>query len=313
MTELAASYRYCGTVTAKHGRTYHLATRLLPERRRGAVHALYGFARTVDDIVDVDPDRTAENCAVELDRIEAVLRLGFSDRTAVDPKSCTPEMLRVLPAFLDTVADFDISRDYFFAFLDSMRMDVPGTPAHRAEYRSMTELRTYMYGSAVVIGLQMLPVLGTTGRVEDAAPHAAALGEAFQLTNFLRDVGEDLNRGRVYLPADELAAFGVDTELLAHSRRSGATDQRIVRALAHLISVTRSVYRDAEPGIAMLDRRVQPGIRTAFVLYSRILDEIERGGYRVLDRRATVPRRSRWAAALPQFARLAVPGGGHSR
>ncbi|MFC9554233.1 phytoene/squalene synthase family protein [Rhodococcus sp. NPDC056960] len=313
MTEPADSYRYCGAVTAEHGRTYHLATRLLPERRRHAVHALYGFARTVDDIVDVDPGRTAGNCAAELDRIEDVLRHGFTDRTAPAPESCTPEMLRVLPAFLDTVAEFDISRDYFFAFLDSMRMDVPGTAAHRAEYRSMTELRTYMYGSAVVIGLQMLPVLGTTGRVEDAAPHAAALGEAFQLTNFLRDVGEDLDRGRVYLPADELAAFGVDTDLLVHCRRSGTTDRRIVRALAHLIAITRSVYRDAEPGIAMLDRRVQPGIRTAFVLYSRILDEIERGGYRVLDRRATVARRNRWATALPQFARLAVPAGGRSR
>ncbi|MBV6758878.1 phytoene/squalene synthase family protein [Rhodococcus opacus] len=307
MTALADSYRYCGAVTAEHGRTYHLATRLLPERRRAAVHALYGFARTVDDLVDVDPGRTAGECAAELDRIDAVLRLGFTDRKA-GVSACSPQMRQVLPAFLDTVADFAIPHDYFFAFLNSMRMDVPGTPEHRAEYRTLAELRTYMYGSAVVIGLQMLPVLGTTG--PGAEPHAAALGEAFQLTNFLRDVGEDLDRGRVYLPAEELAAFGVDTALLVHSRRRGATDQRIVRALAHLIAVTRSVYRDAEPGIAMLDRRVQPGIRTAFVLYSRILDEIERGGYRVLDRRATVPRRNRWATALPQFARLAVPARG---
>ncbi|GAF42600.1 phytoene synthase [Rhodococcus wratislaviensis] len=313
MTELADSYRYCGAVTAEHGRTYHLATRLLPERRRAAVHSLYGFARTVDDIVDVDPGRTAGDCAAELDRIDAALRLGFTCRTAVGPDACAPEMRRVLPAFLDTVASFDIPHDYFFAFLQSMRMDVPGTAEHRAEYDTMTELRKYMYGSAVVIGLQMLPVLGTTGPLADAEPHAAALGEAFQLTNFLRDVGEDLDRGRVYLPADELGAFGVDTELLAHSRRSGTTDRRIVRALAHLISVTRSVYREAEPGIAMLDRRVQPGIRTAFVLYSRILDEIERGGYRVLDRRATVSRRNRWATALPQFARLAVPARGRVR
>lgn len=308
MTALADSYRYCGAVTAEHGRTYHLATRLLPERRRAAVHALYGFARTVDDLVDVDPGRIAGDCAAELDRIDTVLRRGFTDRNAVGDTVCSPQMRRVLPAFLDTVADFDIPHDYFFAFLNSMRMDVPGTSEHRAEYRTLDELRTYMYGSAVVIGLQMLPVLGTTG--PGAEPHAAALGEAFQLTNFLRDVGEDLDRGRVYLPAEDLAAFGVDTALLAHSRHRGATDQRIVRALAHLIAVTRSVYRDAEPGIAMLDRRVQPGIRTAFLLYSRILDEIERGGYRVLDRRAAVPRPNRWATALPQFVRLALPARG---
>ncbi|MEV0948737.1 phytoene/squalene synthase family protein [Rhodococcus sp. NPDC049939] len=306
MIDLSDSYRYCGAVAAEHGRTYYLATRLLPPRRRSAAHSLYGFARTVDDIVDVEPGLSNQDVAAELDRVDAMLRLCFSDRRAVGSSTCTAEMARVLPAFLDTVAHFDIPHDYFFAFLHSMRMDVPGTPAHRARYSTMDELRTYMYGSAVVVGLQMLPVLGTTGRMADAEPYAAALGEAFQLTNFLRDVGEDLDRGRVYLPTGELNAFGVDTELLEFCRRTGRTDQRIVRALAHLISITRSVYRSAEPGIAMLDRRVQPGIRTAFVLYSRILDEIERGDYRVLDRRATVPRRERWAVALPQFTRLAL-------
>ncbi|AOW92845.1 phytoene synthase [Rhodococcus sp. WMMA185] len=307
MSDLADSYRYCGAVTAEHGRTYHLATRLLPARRRAATYSLYGFARTVDDIVDVDSEGDAADTAAELDRIEAMLRLCFYEQSAIGSRVCPSELQRVLPAFVDTVADFDIPHDYFFAFLDSMRMDVPGTPSHRAEYETMSELRTYMYGSAAVIGLQMLPILGTTGRVDEARPHAAALGEAFQLTNFLRDVGEDLDRGRVYLPARELSAFGVDTDLLKFSRRTGTTDRRIARALAHLISVTRSVYRSAEPGIAMLDRRVQPGIRTAFVLYSRILDEIERGDYRVLERRAVVPRRGRWATALPQFARLALP------
>ncbi|MCQ4119029.1 phytoene/squalene synthase family protein [Rhodococcus tibetensis] len=308
MTDLADSYRYCGALTAEHGRTYHLATRLLPGPRRTAVHALYAFARTVDDIVDVEmgEERSIQDCAAELDRIEKILRLGFADRTAVD-HGAVAEMAPVLPAFLDTVATFRIPSEYFFAFLQSMRMDIPGAQAHRPRYGTMAALREYMYGSAAVIGLQMLPILGTVCPVSEAEPHAAALGEAFQLTNFLRDVGEDLDRGRVYLPADELAAFGVDTDLLVFSRRTGTTDQRIVRALAHLISVTRSVYRDAEPGIGMLDRRVQPGIRTAFILYSRILDEIERSGYAVLHRRATVPRRNRWSTALPQFARLVVP------
>ncbi len=311
MTELVESYRYCGALTAEHGRTYHLATRLLPRHRRNAVHALYAFARTVDDIVDVEMGgvRSTEDCAAELDRIETMLRRGFDDPTAIDP-GVVPELAPVLPAFLDSVATFHIAPKYFFAFLESMRMDIPDTPSHRARYTTMPALREYMYGSAAVIGLQMLPVLGTICPANEAEPHAAALGEAFQLTNFLRDVGEDLDRGRVYLPADELAAFGVDTDLLMSSRRTGTTDQRIVRALAHLIAVTRAVYRDAEPGIGMLDRRVQPGIRTAFMLYSRILDEIERSGYAVLHQRATVPRRNRWSTAVPQFARLAVPSRG---
>lgn len=306
MTDLTGAYRYCGAVTAQHGRTYHLATRLLPAPRRAAVHALYAFARTVDDIVDVDVDehRSAGQRTAALEEIESLVRAGFAGRPAV---SSVPELHLVLPAFLDTVSRFDIPHEYFFAFLDSMRMDIPGTENYRARYGSMDELREYMYGSAVVIGLQLLPVLGTVRPASAARAHAAALGEAFQLTNFLRDVGEDLDRGRVYLPADDLAAFGVDSELLRHCRRRGTRDPRIVRALAHLVAVTRSVYRQAEPGIEMLDRRVQPGIRTAYILYSRILDEIEESGYRVLESRATVPKRTRLAVALPQFARLALP------
>ena len=100
----------------------------------------------------------------------------------------------------------------------SMRSDL-----HVTDYPTFDDLRRYMHGSAAVIGLQMLPVLGTVVPREDAAPHAAALGVAFQLTNFLRDVGEDLDRGRIYLPADLLAAHGVDRELLHWCRRTGRT------------------------------------------------------------------------------------------
>ena len=131
-----------------------------------------------------------------------------------------------------------------------------------------------MHGSAAVIGLQMLPVLGTVVPREEAAPHAAALGVAFQLTNFLRDVGEDLDRGRVYLPEDLLAAHGVDRELLQWSRDTGATDPRIRSAFVEAAHLTRGVYREAEPGLDMLDRRVRPCIRTAFTLYGGILDAI---------------------------------------
>lgn len=302
-------YRHCRRITAHHGRTYYLASRLLPESRRSAIYALYAFARTVDDLVDIDvpiPGRSAADPAGVLDAIEADLRTALAHPGPPTAVASDGELARVLPVFVDTVERFRIPAEYFFAFLDSMRMDVSGTANHRTRYRTMAELREYMYGSAVVIGLQMLPVLGTTVPLADAAPHAAALGEAFQLTNFLRDIGEDLVRGRVYLPADELAAFGVDTGLLEHSWRTGVPDPRISRALAHLIATTRSLYRYAEPGLDMLDRRVQPGIRTAFVLYSRILDEIEQNGYQVLDRRVQVPTRHRLAVAVPQLLRSGV-------
>jgi phytoene synthase len=154
-----------------------------------------------------------------------------------------------------------------------------------------------MYGSAAVIGLQMLPVFGTAGPLADAEPGAIALGEAFQLTNFLRDVGEDLDRGRLYLPSDELAAFGVDRDLLGWARATGRRDARVRRAIAHLVGFTRAVYRRAEPGIAMLRPESRPCVRVATTLYRGILDEIQDAGYEVLGRRAVVPLRRRLRVA----------------
>jgi phytoene synthase len=160
-----------------------------------------------------------------------------------------------------------------------------------------------MHGSAAVIGLQMLPVLGTVVPIAEAEPPAAALGVAFQLTNFLRDVGEDLDRGRVYLPADVLAAFGVDRELLLGCRRTGQSDPRIRRATAHLVAHTAAVYRRAAPGIAMLEPVSRACVACAARLYGEILDEIRAADYHVLRHRATVSRRRRAAVALPGLAR----------
>ena len=299
--DLDAAYRYCRALTADHGRTYFLASRLLPAPRRTAVYALYGFARMVDDVVDVDTTASPAERTAAVDAIEAQLRDALDGRLSGDG-----DARRVVLALANAITRFDIPTHYFWAFLDSMRMDIPGTDTYRAHYRNMPQLRQYMYGSASVIGLQMLPILGATASVEVAAPSAAALGEAFQMTNFIRDVGEDLDRGRMYLPGDEWAAFGVDLDLLWHGRRTGTMDPRVRRALAHFVAMTRALYRVAEPGLQLLDVRVRPGIRTAFILYSEILDEVEKNGFRVLDRRATVPRRRRLAVALPQLARAAM-------
>ena len=171
-----------------------------------------------------------------------------------------------------------------------MRMDTEVT-----DYRTLDDLARYVHGSAAVIGLQMLPVLGTTVPRAEAEPAAAALGVAFQLTNFLRDVGEDLDRGRVYLPADELAAFGVDRELLTWSRRTRRPDARITRTLAHFVAHTRRSTGVPRPGSRCSSRRRAPASACAFTLYRGILDEIECGGYAVLHRRVVVPPHRRAA------------------
>ncbi|MFJ6852616.1 phytoene/squalene synthase family protein [Streptomyces sp. NPDC091271] len=288
---LRAAYARCRRLNAQHGRTYFLATRLLPLERRSAVHALYGFARWADDIVD-DLDRRQP--ATERDRLlrllESDLAHGLRTGGGEEP---------VVRAVADTARRYAIDHGLFADFLVSMRSDLTVT-----DYPTYADLCAYTHGSAGVIGLQMLPVLGTVVAREEAAPHAAALGVAFQLTNFLRDVGEDLDRGRVYLPADLLAAHGVDRRLLEWSRRTGRHDPRLRAAFAEADTLIRSVYREAAPGIAMLEPRARPCIRTAFVLYRGILDAIAADDYRVTHRRAVVPRRRRAATAAGGLVRI---------
>ncbi|NUP27577.1 MAG: phytoene/squalene synthase family protein [Nocardia sp.] len=288
-------YRYCRRIAAAHGRTYFLATRLLSADRRPAVHALYAFARTVDDLVD-DPNSPGE-AVTALDTVEYRLRTVWSrpgDAAGPPPVGPPPpEFDRVVAPLTDTVTRFAIEPRHFWTFLDSMRMDAPESPLFRNRYPTMAALHEYMRGSAAAIGLQLLPVLGTVCPVAEAEPAAAALGNAFQLTNFLRDIGEDLDRDRIYLPAADLAAFGVDEALLTDGRRTGRTDRRLRRALAHLIAVNRELYRDAQPGIELLSPRVRPAIRTAATLYAAILDRIEDSGYAVFEQRAVVPRHRR--------------------
>lgn len=287
---LREAYATCRALNAAHGRTYFLATRLLPAGRRPAVHALYGFARYADEIVDdLDDDRPIEEKAAELDGLTADLEAALAGG---------PTTVPVLAALADTARRYAIDRRHFTDFMVSMRMDTTVT-----EYATFDDLGVYVHGSAAVIGLQMLPILGTRVPRAEAEPPAAALGVAFQLTNFLRDIGEDLDRGRIYLPTGELAAFGVDRHLLTWCRRNRRSDPRVRDALAHLVAHTRGIYREAQPGIAMLEPVSRACVGCAFTLYEGILDEIEKVDFDVLHRRVAVPNRRRAAVALPGLAR----------
>ncbi|MFI6172461.1 phytoene/squalene synthase family protein [Nocardia sp. NPDC051052] len=274
---LRQSYQRCRTLNAQHGKTFFLATRLLAPDQRPGVHALYGFARRADDILDDFDERLgpAERAA----RLATLARQFNSGEADGDP---------VLAALLHTADSYRIPRELFDAFLASMRMDLSVT-----DYPDRAALDRYVYGSAEVIGLQLLPILGTTESTQDAAPYAAALGKAFQLTNFLRDVDEDLARDRVYLPADELAVFGVDRELLTWCRQHGRVEPRVRRALAAQHEITRQTYAFARCGIERLAPRSRPCVATALVLYSDILRRIEDNDFEVFGRRAVVGTRRR--------------------
>ncbi len=195
-----------------------------------------------------------------------------------------------LRAVVHTARRYDIPWEMFDDFLASMRMDLTVT-----DYPDRKSLERYMHGSAEVIGLQMLPVLGTVGPREEAAPYAAALGKAFQLTNFLRDVDEDLQRGRVYLPADELAAYRVDRDMLAWCHTNRRTDARVRRALTEQHAATRRVYEVARKGIELLDPRSRP-VRCGGV-HAVLGDPRPHREHRLRDLRPARHRRHRQAAA----------------
>nr|WP_035922901.1 phytoene/squalene synthase family protein [Frankia sp. QA3] len=303
---LRASYARARALNAAHGRTYYLATLLLPRWKRAHVHALYGFARHADDIVDdLDSALTGDERAARLrawgGRFLAALRDGVPAH-AVDAQVAGRDggqdgaagEVSVLPAVVDTIRRFALDPGHFAAFLSSMAMDLTVTG-----YATWEDLLVYMHGSAAVIGLQMVPLLEP---VDDSAlPYARDLGLAFQHANFIRDVGEDLRRGRVYLPQTSLALFGVTRAHLA----AGVVDGPIRRLLAFEISRARELFRAAQPGIRLLHPTSRDCMRTAFVLYREILDEVERADYRVLERRVAVGLPRRLAVAGPALVRAA--------
>lgn len=277
---LTASYEHCRRLNARHGRSFYLATLLLPAWKRRHVHALYGFTRHVDDIVDACAETAADTGgrARALDEVTRRLSASLAGETVEDP---------VLPAFVHTVRSFGIERTDLDAFLRSMRADLTVT-----RYGTYDDLLVYMEGSGAAIGLMMLPVLETMpGAGRRAREAARELGRAFQLTNFLRDVAEDLARGRVYLPQEDLAKFGVTEDDLHR-----AVPARALRDLVAFESDrARDHYRRALDGVELLAPSSRPCIRAAYELYGGILDEIAAAGHDVLTARARVPRRRRAA------------------
>ena len=264
---LRASYAECKRLNSLHGKTYYLATLLLPPAKRPFVHALYGFARYADEIVDdlsstLTPQEKADVLRTWSSGVLADLSAGKSNDA-------------VGAALVDTVTRFKIPHQHFVDFLHSMEMDL--TVSTYANYEALSE---YVYGSAAVIGLEMVPILGALS--DDAYESAKKLGIAFQLANFIRDVGEDLDRGRIYLPLDELAAHEVTEEML-YKR---VLTPEIIAALKFQIARVRQLQAEAAPGIDLLHATSRPCIRAASELYCGIVDEVEAIGYDIFNNRA---------------------------
>ena len=298
---LDQAYEVCRAIHRGHGRSYYLATRLLPAWKRRHVHALYAFTRYTDDLVDAPRVAGAPGHDDETGRQLA----AWADRFYATLDGVAPAGHPVLLAVRQTIAVFGIDRADFDAFFASMAMDV-----RTGEYADYDALLTYMDGSAAVIGTMMLPILLAPDHDRGPEPPALRaqareparqLGLAFQLTNFIRDVAEDLDRGRVYLPAADLESFGVGRSDLAAPSASPA----VRRLIAFEVERARDHYRRAQPGLALLPPRSRRCVRLAYAVYGGILDRVEEAGYDVLAGRAVVPRRRRATAVVRELARPA--------
>ena len=284
--ELRNSYLECKRLNNLHGKTYFLATKLLPPAKRPFVHALYGFARYADEIVDDLASTLSEN-----EKADALKNWGNEVLANIKSGKSNDH---IGAALVDTVNRFSIPISYFEAFLHSMTMDLTVT-----EYHTYEDLYEYVYGSAAVIGLQMVPILGTISKQSMTEANIAAekLGTAFQLANFIRDIGEDLTRGRVYLPVTELQSHGVTREML----EARIVTPQIKNALKEQIQRVRRLQAEAKVGLNLLSAESRACIEAASELYCGIVDEVEKIDYQIFDKRAKTSNWRRLKVAFPAY------------
>ena len=278
---LAEAYAECRRLHAKHGKTYYFSTQMFPPALRQSVHALYGFVRYPDELVD-NP-RPGTNPADELNRYRDETR-----RALLTGDSDIP----VLKAFADTAAKAKMPAHLPMAFLDAMCMDLTVT-----RYPTFQDLTNYTYGSASVVGLMMCALFGVTDA--DTLQRAHDLGLAMQLTNFWRDIGEDWReRGRIYLPLEDMDRFAYTEAML----NAGTLNEQFRHLMQFQIGRARKYYASADLGIPALPADAQLPVRLARVLYSRILTKIEDNGCDVFTCRARTSK----AEKLAVLAREAV-------
>ena len=285
-TEMARAYEQCRRIHAAHGRTFYLATLLLPRQRRPDVWALYAFARVADELVDAPTSPDPGALLAWRDQAMATMR------SASRPDPGQP----VLTATWHTMRRVGLEPDLLQEFLDAMVMDLT-----ISRYATWDDLRGYMRGSSAVIGELMAPLLGASG--PDALVRAAALGEAFQLTNFIRDIGEDHGRGRIYLPQSDLVRFGVSEAMLTRAVRTGVPSPQVRSLVAFEVRRGLNLYKFAKPGLRMVDSGSKPCLELAFTLYRRILHRVIDNDFNVFERRLVVPPWQRLASAGHMAAR----------
>jgi phytoene synthase len=280
LASLEDAYEYCRQITSTYSKTFYLGTLLMPEAKRRAIWAIYVWCRRTDELVD-GPD-AASTTPATLDRWEENLESIFAGCPIADPDV----------ALVDTLERFPIDIQPFRDMVAGQRMDL-----YRSRYESFEDLHLYCYRVAGTVGLMSNAVMGVDTSVSTAPwnsystesekpeEEAIALGIANQLTNILRDVGEDARRGRIYLPLEDLERFNYTEEDLMN----GVIDDRWRGLMQFQIERARFFYAQAERGVRKLSKDARWPVWTALMLYRKILDAIERNDYDVFSKRAYVP------------------------
>ncbi len=260
---LGRAYRLAEQITARHSKSFYFASAFLPEEKRLAIRALYAFCRTVDDLVDEAADSDPE--------------IGLNYWRTVTQSAMVPDGNPLALVWVDTLLRYSIPRQYALQLIDGVQRDLRQT-----RYRTFDELATYCYGVASTVGLMSMYIIGFHS--SEAIPYAIRLGVALQLTNILRDVGEDYRNGRVYLPQEELLEYGLSEADLAAGRVTPAWR----RFMQFQIERARRLYAEAWEGIAFLEREGRFAVAAALLIYQGILDRIEQNDYDVFHQRASL-------------------------
>jgi len=269
---LRKAYTHCRSITQTHAKTFYMATRFLPNHKQRSIFAIYALCRYIDDLVDETNDliqqKKVDSCRLEelLSEWQCKLERAYETGEADNP---------ILIAFADTLRTFHIPKKYPLELMEGVCMHLT-----KNRYENFQELWDYSYKVASVVGLMTSEVFGYAS--EEAIPRAIDLGIAMQLTNILRDIGEDLRRNRIYIPSEDLQRF----ELTEQDLFNHVKDNRFTALMEFQIQRARFYYERADKGIEMLSADSRLPVHLARINYSRILDRIEKNTYEVYNKRA---------------------------
>ena len=269
---LEDAYSYCKNISRHHAKTFYLASLFLPKKQQNPIFAIYALLRTVDDVVDMAEDKlkdgliTSDEISMMLESWKSRLKACYAGNVDNDP---------IMMAWQDTLKSYAIPIDLPLDLMDGVAMDIEFKP-----FETFEELYVYCYKVAAVVGLMTSEIFGYSDK--KALEHAIELGIAMQLTNILRDIGEDVDRGRIYLPLEDLRRFNYSQEEFMQKR----INNNFINLMKFQIERARGYYRSSEKGIPMLEKQSRFGVSISSINYGNILSAIEKNNYDVFSKRA---------------------------